>query len=436
MNWDTRRFTGIKETIVGYMATHGNVPVDIEKVARDTGLSIDEVRFFHEVMQAGGDLRPGFIARDDSGRPFFLHRNDHAACEHYIAQAGVSINIGVPTASTTVRDKARVTQIDQDIRKWSRVMHVLTMVYLIVAACVVAVQLVPAVLARFGTMAITSLEERVVDAAGLVLVSCLSGCGGLIALHVDARMARRVEKGLHSGYGTGTLVAGIIGCFAWGAGIPLLVKGAGILWLESERDELLKRTVRGGMLEATRGLNGTCWRLVMYVASLQLAGAGLAIARGWAMAGLPSLPDTGTVAIVVLAVLGLVGGGVYKTKVFRQFKAGEIRSVATTALACGIVSTACFGSGVPMIFASMLLYHAGSIVNEAARSQRKSTGTTRDPEREGHGDGARPLHAEHAGAREGHASPRPRGFVYDLFASPGTDSPGSSDLFKREDDEP
>ncbi len=420
MVWEKQRFRVIKEKIVEYMAEHGNVPVEIEKVARDTHLSFDDVEFFHEVMRLGEGLRPGFLVQDEGGRKWFLYHTDKQALQVYIAPAGESLDISGHTKKGAV-DTAKVANIEGNMQKWCHVLTVLTKVFLVIAASTYVLSLinviVPLMLALISSFSIDVL----VNLLNVFVPLFVLFAGGLIALHVDKHANRHARQGLHSGYGFDVIVAGIIGCFAWGAGALLIVKGIGMLWLETDKDAALKRTMKAGLWDAVRGLNGTCWRLVLYVAGGHLVLTSLNVAQ-FLLGFLPPSALTSIIVLMAIDAIGLIGGGLYKTQVFRAFKAGAIRDVAVKALLFGVLSTACFGSGVPMLVTSLFMFYLGHLVNEASKARRQNKPETRVRE------APREAPAPRAETPKAAAPVHVNRFSYDLFSN---DDITDSDLFKK-----
>lgn len=348
------------ERITSYMMQHLNEKVTIDTISRESGVSIQDIQMFLTLREIMDAFKTDISFFEEDGTTYCILQDDrHSITKFY----GIS---DAPQNSSAMFSKAQALKLDRVSAGMLKVDTIFSAITAAIFAivCAIHVYLVITNLIFYLTTSIPLFLSTFISNSTDLLISILAFS---IMWQIDARSSRSaLKKGLKSHYGIDVTIAGIIGCFAWGVGTLCIIKAAILFSCEAYKDNLMKRGAIAALMPVTDGFNMSSRLFPIFAGA-----AGLITSVSWLLdsiivsgvLGLGMLNQL--IATIVLSMIGIIVGYLYRQHVYHAIKRGEFKTIASLLLGLSIAGLACYGTSVPMLIQTILIFGMVEISRKA-----------------------------------------------------------------------
>jgi len=356
------------ERITTIMMQHLNEKVTIDMISRESGISLKDVQEFFDLREIMDDFKKDVLFYEENGTIYCILQDDRFIINHLEEANG-------PELATSPRiSKAQAEKLEKSSAK----MRLLDGIFTTTTAAVFAIVLILNVIWIFSSMWLYALAfnpkilDMLLSSLTNLIVAILAFC---IMWRIDSRSSHlALKKGIKTNYGIDVVIAGIIGCFAWGIGALYIIKAAIIFAGEAYKDNSMKRGAIAPIIPILDGFNEAGWILPVFTGAAGLLTATSSLLRSTLLQGiLNSTVFNQSLLMIGLSTLGIVAGLTYHKRVFPDIKRGEFKNLATIVLGLSIVGLACYGTSVPMLIESLLLFKMQDIITKVELVRKSQT---------------------------------------------------------------
>jgi hypothetical protein len=384
MNTDSQHVRDVGMRVGQALAKHMNERMPVDAIAREIGLSTADVMAFFELRDVMEEIRGSFSSIDENGTRYWMIEDDpHALMSRF----------GDLVDTEKDLDQARqkkLAGITITMIRLDEILSGIALAIFCVALAFVVFFVLRSILSQWS-MITTAYPAIVVPAMKNLVVPCIA-FGTMWNLDKGSGRAL-LKKGLKTRYGFDTMIAGTIGCFAWGIGSIFIVKGLLLLIGEAIKDRTAGRPAIASLMRIADGLNASCWVLPVFVGTIILLIEDVDELTLILSSGIFAPTDI-IGFLPILPIIGIIAGGLYHSQPFPAVKRGEFKGTAVRPFVLSLFCMACFGTGVPMLVQAGALYGLEHMITHPPKKKQPAKvagGPSRSPAR-----AQKPVHPQSA----------------------------------------